>query len=98
MLITNSLVSNMSPRTSCDWVSKAVVPLLNVGLFLGLTKLQPVLRVLHQQLAGPLERIVLALRKSLPVFGHQNPAAIGMSGEVHAEHVPHFAFEPVRRG
>ena len=35
---------------------------------------------------------------SLPVFRHQDPAPVGMSCEVHAEHVEHFALEPVRAG
>src|SRR5262249_19304940 len=90
MLITSSFVSNISP-----W-SVLGCGLLNVGLFPRLTQLQPVDRAFHQQLAGTFERIVLPLRIALPVFRHQNAAAIGMSFEVDAEHVEHFAFEPVR--
>src|SRR5579864_5065179 len=96
MLSTSSLVSNMAPCTA-PGVSSALPVLLNVRLFLRLAQLQPVDRILHQQLARPLERIVLALRKSLPVLGHQNPPAVRMTGEIHAEHVVDLALEPVRR-
>src|SRR3954467_12531146 len=88
MLITSSLVSNIAPW----WMpgeSSALPVLLNVSLLARLAQLQPVDGILHQQLAGSFERIVLALRKPLPVFRHQNPAPIGVSGEVHAEHVIH---------
>src|SRR5262245_56807288 len=95
MLITSSFVSNIAPRTVSGCMNGA---LLNLGLFLGLPELQPVDRILHEELAGPFERIVFALRKSLPVVGHQDASAIRVAGEVDAEHVPHFAFEPVRRG
>src|SRR3954470_3487758 len=78
--------------------SSAFPVLLNVSLFAGLAQLQPVNGVLHQQLAGSFERIVLALRKPLPVLWHEDPAAIGMSGEVHAEHVIDLALEPVGGG
>ena len=66
------------------------------AFFARLAQLQPVERVFHQQLARPLERIVLPLRKALPVVGHQDAPAIGMAGEVHAEHVVDLALEPVR--
>src|SRR4051812_43948957 len=95
MLITSSLVSNIAPCTAPP-VSSALPVLLNVGLVACLPQLQPVLRVFHQELAGPFERIILPLRKALPVFGHEDPPAIGMTGEVHAEHVVDLAFEPVR--
>src|SRR5262252_8209029 len=95
MLITSSSVSNIAPRTVSPCMNGV---LFNFRFFLGLTELQPVNRIFHQQLARPLQRIVLALRKPLPVFRHQNTAAIRVAGEVHAEHVPHFALEPVRRG
>src|SRR6185312_11567102 len=97
MLITSSLVSNMAPRT-VPGVSSAFPVLLNVGLFARLAQLEPVDRVFHQQFARALERIVLPLRKALPVVGHQNPPSIGVAGEVHPEHVVDLAFEPVRRG
>src|ERR1041385_1641357 len=97
MLSTSSLVSNMAPWTA-PGVSSALPVLLNVRLFFCLTQLQPVDRILHQQFARPFERIILALRKSLPVLRHQNPPAIRMSGEIDAEHVEDLALEPVRRG
>src|SRR5438309_11998190 len=50
--------------------------LLNVRFISCLPKFQPIERVFHQELARSFERIVLALRKALPVFGHQNAAAI----------------------
>src|SRR6478672_11586537 len=96
MLITSSLVSNIAPWTVPP-VSRALPVLLNVCLLARLAQLQPVFRILHQQLAGPFERVVLALRKSLPVVGHQDAAAIGVVGEIHAEHVVDLALEPVRR-
>src|SRR5262249_55959625 len=71
-------------------------PLSNLRLSPALPQLQPVDRILHQQLARSFERIVLPLRKALPVLGHQDAAAVGMSGEVHAEHVIDLALEPVR--
>src|SRR5262249_12800432 len=89
MLITSSRVSDIWPWMICG--------LVNVGFFPRLAQLQPVDRILHQQLARAFERMVLALRISLPVFRHQDPPAIGMAGEIHAEHVEHFALEPVRR-
>src|SRR6185295_2370407 len=95
MLITSSLVSNIAPCTVPP-VSRALPVLLNVGLLARLAQLQPVFRVFHQQLTGPFERIVLALREPLPVVGHQDAAAIGVVGKVHAEHVVDLAFEPVR--
>src|SRR5437868_9740808 len=67
----------------------------DIRLFSRLSELQPVEWILHQQLARPFERIVLPLRKALPVLGHQDAAAIGMSGEVHTEHVVHLALQPV---
>src|SRR6266851_7754671 len=70
--------------------------LLYIRLFPGLAQLEPVERILHQQLARSLERIVLPLRKSLPVVGHQDAPPIGVAGEVHPEHVVHLALEPVR--
>src|SRR5467141_621575 len=69
----------------------------DVRLFPRLAQLEPVDRVFHQQLARPFERIVLALWEALPVFRHQDAPAIGVPGEVHPEHVPHLALEPVRR-
>src|SRR5207253_4200516 len=72
MLITSSFVSNIAPWTVPP-VSSAFPVLLNVGLVARLAQLQPVDRVLHQQLARPLERIVLPLRESLPVFRPQDP-------------------------
>src|SRR6266436_2475519 len=94
MLITSSSVSNIAPW----WTVGAAITLslFNVGLVPRLAQLQPVDRVLHQQLARPLERIVLALGIALPVIGHQDAPAIGVAGEVHAEHVEDFALEPVR--
>src|SRR4029450_5253936 len=70
MLITSSLVSNIAPRT-VPGVSSAFPVLLNVGLFAPWAQLEPIFGVFHQQLAGPLERIILPLREALPVFGHQ---------------------------
>src|SRR5207244_5507843 len=61
--------------------------LFDIRLFACLFQLQPIDGILHQQLARTFERIVLALRESLPVLRHQDAAAIGMSGEVDAEHV-----------
>src|SRR5690348_3621958 len=87
MLITSSLVSNISPWMVCG--------LFNVHLFARLAQLQPVERIFHQQLAGAFERVILALREALPVFRHQYAPAIGVAREVHAEHVEHFALEPV---
>src|SRR6188474_54602 len=72
--------------------------LLDVRFVPRLPELQPVEWILHQQFPRTFERIVLALRMSLPVFRHQDPPPVGMSREVHAEHVEHFALEPVRRG
>src|SRR5262245_8454871 len=97
MLMTSSSVSNIAPRI----VSGGAFmngELLNLGLFLRLSQLQPVDRVLHEQLARSLERVILALGESLPVLGHENAPAIRMPDEVDAEHVPDFALEPVRRG
>src|SRR3954451_15821048 len=94
MLITSSLVSNIAPWTVFG-VSSALPVLLNVRLFARLAQLQPVFGVFHQQFAGALERIILALREPLPVVGHQDPAPIGMAGEVDAEHVVDLALEPV---
>src|SRR4029077_12584686 len=93
MLITSSFVSNIAP-----WWTTGVIALFNICFFSGLSELQPIDRVFHQQLAGPLEWIVLALRMALPVFRHENPAPIGVAGEVHAEHVEHFALEPIGVG
>src|SRR3954468_4470398 len=84
MLITSSFVSNMAPCTVCGCT------LLNVCFFPLLAQFQPVQRVLHKHLAGSLERVVLALRIALPVFGHQDPSAIGVAGEINTEHVEHF--------
>src|SRR3954466_13483276 len=95
MLMTSSSVSNIAPRTASR--SKVGGLLINVRSFLRLAGLQPVERVFHQQFARPFERIVLPLRKALPVVRHQNPPAIRMAGEIHAEHIPPFALEPVRR-
>src|SRR6185295_17310382 len=95
MLITSSLVSNIAPRT-VPGVSRALPVLLNVGLFARLAQLEPVDRVFHQQLAGAFERIVLPLRKALPVVGHQDAPPIGVAREVHPEHVVDLALEPVR--
>src|SRR6266545_1431073 len=81
MFSTSSLVSNIAPRT----VPAESSALLNVGLVARLAEFQPIERIFHQQLAGALERVVLSLRKALPVLRHQNPPAIGVSGEVHAE-------------
>src|SRR5262245_56219656 len=92
MLSTSSLVSNIAPRT----VSGCT--LLNVGFLPRLPELQPVERVLHQQLARAFERIVLALRTSLPVLGHQDAPSIGMADEADAEHVVDLALEPVGGG
>src|SRR5438128_6177320 len=89
MLITSSLVSNIAP-----WWT--VGELFNLRLLLGLTQFQPVDRIFHQQLARAFERVVLPLRMALPVLGHQNAPPIGMSDEIHAEHVEHLALEPVR--
>src|SRR6185436_4765736 len=97
MLITSSLVSNIAPRT-VPGESSAFPVLLNVGLLARLAQLQPIFGVFHQQLAGPLERIVLSLGKALPVFGHQDAAAIGVRGEIHPEHVVDLALEPVGGG
>src|SRR3954469_8455351 len=94
MLITSSLVSNIAPWTVVG-VSSALPVLLNVRLFACLAQLQPVFGVFHQQFAGALQRIVLALREPLPVVGHQDPAPIGMAGEIDAEHVVDLALEPV---
>src|SRR6266487_6094346 len=93
MFSTSSLVSNIAPRT-VPGESRA---LLNVCLIPCLAQLEPVERVFHQQLAGALERVVLSLRKALPVLRHQDPPAIRVSGEVHAEQIPHLALEPVGR-
>src|SRR5215203_2980542 len=95
MLITSSLVSNIAPRT-VPGVSRAFPVLLNVGLFARLAQLEPIFGVFHQQLPRPFERIVLPLRKALPVFGHQDAPPIGVRREVHAEHVVDLALEPVR--
>src|SRR3954453_4288125 len=96
MLITSSLVSNIAPCTVPP-VSRALPVLLNVGLLARLAQLQPVFGVFHQQFAGTFERIVLPLREPLPVVRHQDAAAMGMVGEIHAEHVVDLALEPVRR-
>src|SRR6185503_12034798 len=82
MLITSSFVSNMAPRT-VPGVSSAFPVLLNVRLLALLAQLQPILRVFHQQLAGAFERIVLSLRKALPILRHQDAPAVGVPGEVH---------------
>src|SRR6266704_6644160 len=88
MLITSSSVSNIAPWWT---VGAAIsVSLFNIRLVPRLAQLQPVDRVLHQQLARPLERIVFPLRMALPVIGHQDAPAIGVVCEVHAEHVEDF--------
>src|SRR4029079_7499252 len=86
MLITSSLVSNIAPRT-VPGVSSAFPVLLNVSLLARLAQLQPIQRVFQQQLAGTLERIVFPLGNPLPVFGHEDAAAIGVAGEIHPKHV-----------
>src|SRR5215467_16204920 len=90
MLITSSFVSNISPWSvwGCG--------LLNVRLFPRLAQLEPVDGAFHQQLAWAFERVVLPLRIALPVFRHQNAAPVRVTFEVDAEHVEHFALEPVR--
>src|SRR5262245_50873076 len=98
MLITSSLVSNISPRTvSVCTPQPFPLPfaLFDLRLFLRLAQLQPVQRIFHQQLAWSLERVVLALWEPLPVFGHQNSPPIGMARETHPEHVVDLALEPV---
>src|SRR6478735_5025104 len=40
-------------------------------------------------------RLFPRLAQLQPVFGHQNAASIGMTGEVDAEHVVDLALEPV---
>src|SRR6476619_1386207 len=72
MLITSSSVSNIAPRTVPVGTSNSGIGLLNVGFFLGLPQFQPVDRIFHQQFARTFERIILALRKALPVVRHQN--------------------------
>src|SRR5437870_1113652 len=74
MLSTSSLVSNIAPRTVSVAILLSRCLLLDVRFVAGLFKLQPVDRILHQQLAGAFERIVLPLREPLPVFRHQDPA------------------------
>src|SRR5262245_49911987 len=37
---------------------------------------------------------VLAQRMSRPVFGHEDPPQVGMSGEGHAEEIEHLALLP----
>ncbi len=66
--------------------------------FLAVLHPQPVHRVLHQQLAGPFERVVLALRDG-PASRRASGCAAGPGWPVEpdAEHVEHFALEPVRR-
>src|SRR3979409_2631159 len=97
MLITSSLVSNIAPRT-VPGTSSALPVLLNVRLFARLAKLEPVERIFHQQFARTFERIILPLRKALPVVWHQNTPAIGVPGDVHPEHVVYLALQPVRGG
>src|SRR4051794_29296128 len=74
MLITSSFVSNIAPRTvvsitrypslASSWLTdRHAAPSLDVRFFARLTQLQPVERILHQQLAWTFERVVLALRE-----------------------------------
>src|SRR6266581_2099851 len=100
MLSTSSSVSNIAPRTFSSSLKAQVSrmknqrPSFNIRLFPRLPQLQPVERILHQQLAWTFEWIVLALRETLPVVRHQNPPTVRMPGEVHPEHVVHLALEP----
>src|ERR1700730_16913997 len=41
--------------------------------------------------------VVLAQRVALPFFGQQNPRHVRMARELDAEHVEHFALQPVGR-
>src|SRR3954453_10950619 len=90
MLITSSSVSNIGP--CCG------VGLLNVGLFARLAQLEPVERVLEQHFSRAFERIVLALRMSLPLLRHEDATQVGVAGEPDPEHVEHLALEPVGGG
>src|SRR6478609_6935091 len=57
--------------------------------------LEPVGRALEQQLARPLERVILPLRVSLPFVGHEDAPQVGMSAEPDAEEVEDLPLEPV---
>ncbi len=46
-------------------------------------------------LAAALQRIVFAQRKGGEFLGHQNAPQVGMAVEHDAEHVAHFALQPV---
>src|SRR5262245_61866469 len=67
----------------------------HVGLELGLRHLRGFRRLrFHPDLHG----VVLAQRKTLPVFRHQQTARIGMTVECDAKEIPDFSLEPIRGG
>ena len=39
--------------------------------------------------------VILAQRIALPLFGQQDAAHIGVAGELDAEHIEHFALQPI---
>src|SRR4029077_14778411 len=53
---------------------------------------------LHPLLVLLNDSVILAQGMALPTVGKQNALQVGMSVEVDAEHVVHFALQPVRCG
>src|SRR5208283_1180023 len=52
---------------------------------------------LHPALVLLNNGVVLAQRMALPFFGHQDAPHIRVPGELDAEHVEHFALQPIGR-
>src|SRR5438034_11778089 len=95
--IIQSTIQSAIPQSTIRSIGSLQSPVGNVTLFNLIPQLEPVERILHQQLARSFERIILALRVTLPFVGHQDPAEVRMAVEPDAEQVEHFALQPVRR-
>src|SRR5450432_4394566 len=52
---------------------------------------------LHPSIVLLKNTVILAQRVALPFFGQQNPRHVRMPRELDAEHVEHFALQPVGR-
>src|ERR1022692_1130479 len=53
--------------------------------------------LLHPALVLLQDPVILAQRISLPLLGQQDAPHVRMAGKLDAEHVEHFALQPVRR-
>src|SRR5262245_55421839 len=87
---TNSLTARADPSGASRLSRQAI--LHDVGAELRLRDLE---RLARLRRLPDLHRVVLPQRIAVPVFGHQQPARIGMVVERDAEQVPHFALQPV---